>query len=368
MNRAYVLLVRCAHLPGDANLAKEFAESTIDFQDWDTLISLAETHSMSPLLYMHLQEADAASPPPIKLQLQGLFLRHKRANEIRLSRLAEVLAVLAEKAIPVIVLKGAALAPLIYPTPGLRPMSDIDILVPPEQASDVQIILHEMGFTDSLPNDPTPTTHRHLPVVMQTTAEMAVSIEVHHKLGGAPLFPEVKTFAELWETAVSYRFNNQTATMLGYEDTLWHLYTHMMAEPARLIRIVDMVGFAEQFAQEINWQQVWDKTPNVIAALSVLHFAMPLSEQLRKTAQIPNGLEPKGAEVMLQNWPPLPHLWPGKTRLQIFTETFFPTEACLRLYYGVSVDRSIVFQRWLRHPARVFSWYVQWKLGRYDMD
>ncbi len=359
MNDAYRLLVRCAHLPGDAVAAQKLAETVDSFQAWDALIPLAEAHSLSPLLYTHLQSLDTL-PPNTKLQLQGLFLRHKRANEIRLAGLAQILAVLEAEQIPVIVLKGGALAPQIYPAPGLRPMSDLDILVPPAQVFTVQTILRDLGFTDSLPDDPTPPDHRHLPVVMQTTAEMAVSVEIHRALGGTPRFPEGKPFAELWKTAVSYPLATQTAHMLSHEDMLWHLYTHMVSEHTRLIRIVDMVAFAEKFAQEIDWQLVKQQTPQVMAALSVLHFVMPLSDELRQTAGIATGPQPDGADVMLQDWPPLPrHLWGGKSRREIWQATFFPTEASLRLYYGIPVDRSITSCRWIRHPAQIMAWYVQ---------
>jgi hypothetical protein len=50
----------------------------------------------------------------------------------------------------------------------------------------------------------------------------------------------------LWETAVAYPFAGQTAHMLGCEEMLWHLYAHMVSEHTRLIRIVDVVGFAER--------------------------------------------------------------------------------------------------------------------------
>lgn len=363
MSDAYQVLVRCAHLPGDAAAAQKLAETMNGFQEWDALIPLAEAHSMSPLIYTHLQQLGQPLPPTVKLQLQGLFLRHKRANEIRLARLAQILVVLEAEQIPVIVLKGGALAPQIYPAPGLRSMSDLDILVPPEQVFTVQSILRDLDFTDSLPDDPTPPDHRHLPVVMQTTAEMAVSVEIHRALGGTPRFPEGKPFELLWETAVSYPFANRIAHMLSYEDMLWHLHTHMVSEHTRLIRIVDIVGFAEKFAQEIDWQLVRQQSPHVLAALSVLQFVMPLSAQLREKASIPEGSEPNGIDVVLHDWPPLPrHLWDGKSRRQILQETFLPTEASLRLYYGIPVDQSITGYRWIRHPAQILSWYVARRL------
>lgn len=357
------LLVRSAHLPGNPAADEKLALMIANFQEWDELIPLAEAHSLAPLFYTHCQQLAIPLPSQVKLQLQGLYLRHKRANEIRLARLAEILTVLHEAQIPVIVLKGGVLASLVYPTPGLRPMSDLDILVPPEKAAAVPTILRDVGFTDALPHDPTPMDHRHLPVIMQTTDEMAVSVEVHHALGSTPLFPEGKSFDALWKTAVTYPFAGQTVTMLGYEDMLWHLYSHMISEHARLIRVVDIVGFAEKFVDQIDWATIRVQYPQLIGALSVLNFVMPLSAKLREVANIPEGPEPDGIDMLLHSWPPLPRQhWAGRSRRQIFYNTFFPTDASLRLLYGIPVNRSLLRARWLRHPFQVMLWSVQWRV------
>jgi len=181
---------------------------------------------------------------------------------------------------------------------------------------------------------------------------------------GTPRFPAGKSFAELWQTAVAYSFAGQTTFMLGYEEMLWHLYAHMISEHTRLIRIVDIVGFAEKFVAEIDWPRIGKEKPRVLAALSVLNFVIPLSEHLRETANIADGPQPDGVDRLLQDWPPLPrHLWAGKSRQEIWQETFFPTEASLRLYYGIPVDQPITLHRWAKHPAQIAAWYVQKRIG-----
>jgi hypothetical protein len=61
---------------------------------------------------------------------------------------------------------------------------------------------------------------------------------------------------------------------------------------------------------------------------------------------------------MLHDWPPLPrHFWAGKSRRDIWRQTFLPSEASLRLYYGVSVDRPFTLRRRVRHAAEVVAGY-----------
>jgi len=61
--------------------------------------------------------------------------------------LADILTCYQAAGIDVLVLKGAALAHLVYPQPVLRPMRDIDILVRAEDVYRAYARLPEIGFT-----------------------------------------------------------------------------------------------------------------------------------------------------------------------------------------------------------------------------
>src|SRR6185436_11185739 len=90
--------------------------------------------------------AGVALPGAIKQQVQGYYLQHAHATRAREQVLAELLMLYQGAGIDVLVLKGAALAQLVYPQPVLRPMRDIDILV---RASDVYrayALLPKIGF------------------------------------------------------------------------------------------------------------------------------------------------------------------------------------------------------------------------------
>ncbi len=54
---------------------------------------------------------------------------------------------LADAGIPGLMLKGAVLGVLHYPEPQLRPMSDVDVLVPPDAVDGALAALTEAGFT-----------------------------------------------------------------------------------------------------------------------------------------------------------------------------------------------------------------------------
>ncbi len=71
-------------------------------------------------------------PKEVALALKTTYYQTAANNAVLFKELDRILAAFAEAEIPVIVLKGAALAQTLYPDPGLRPMGDLDLFVRPE--------------------------------------------------------------------------------------------------------------------------------------------------------------------------------------------------------------------------------------------
>src|SRR5262245_38151271 len=125
----FPLLAVCARAqahPAQAALLREQAQA---LQQWDALPAQAEAHGLVPLVYTHLQAAGIAVPPAIKQQLLGYYMQHAHATRVRTQVLSDILTCYQAARIDALVLKGAALAHMVYPQPVLRPMRDIDILV-----------------------------------------------------------------------------------------------------------------------------------------------------------------------------------------------------------------------------------------------
>ena len=360
MIESYALLAKFARLHGDDNYYTDLYATLADFKEWDIFIPLAEMHSLAPLVYHHLQQANAPVPADVKLKCQGLYLRHRQANQSMMAALENILNLLKNDQIEAVVLKGAALANLVYPQIGLRPMRDLDILVPHAQAQKAQDLLQQsgydaMGFAENLPDD-----HRHLDVLQKTRNGRIVSVEIHDQLLSGLMSAGSKNFETLKRPFLPFTTPNKTtAQTLNPDEMLWHLYQHMMAEVMRLIRIVDLVGFAEAMQQEINWGYIHQVYPAIIDVLSLLHYVTPLSYSLREVAQIPLGKRPSGAERPLHDWPPLPRsAWHNKTKREIYQTTFFPSEFSLRMYYGIGAHRSAFWHRLLIHPTQIIRWYI----------
>jgi hypothetical protein len=401
----YRLLALCAHPPCDATDYPKIAQAAVKLKDWDEVPIQAEAHAMAPLLYVHLKRAGVGLPLAVKRALQGLYVRHRWANQVRMRVLREVLAAYQAIEIPALVLKGAALSHLVYPEPGLRPMSDLDILVPRSEVWRAQQELAELGFNAPLRRGGT-LPHRHLPTATLCTEGLWVEVEIHHQLFSdyfdhalayvrsrlAPVF-RLNTGAEdfepglvspgqagKWETGHDPRWmgldvhpfslDGQTAYTLGYEALLGHVCRHLIShvnvwDYGRLIWVADMVGLAERFAAEIDWERIRRQAPEVLATLSLVHFTTPLSDELLSQAPIEIGHVPHGIGVEYQGWPRTGRThWRERGYRRVLGDTLFPSEWWLRLRYGLGSTHPLFWQRWVRHPLYILGHVVRAGLER----
>jgi len=72
-------------------------------------------------------------------------------NMLLYQELASILEALKGAEVPVVVLKGAALAATLYPSIGLRPMGDIDLLVPQARLPEALACLKALGYSELIP-------------------------------------------------------------------------------------------------------------------------------------------------------------------------------------------------------------------------
>jgi hypothetical protein len=398
-NTIYRFLALCARAEGDAAYHCRLAQAAAKVTEWEGVAAQAEAHGLAPLLYVHARSAGVQLPPAVKRKLQGLYLRHQHANRVRTDVLRDILSAYAAAGIPALVLKGAALSHTVYPEPGLRPMSDLDILVREADLWRAQSLLAGLGFDAPLPAGPA-LAHRHLALAARQVEGLSVQVEIHHKLfsdyfdhaasfvhslarptSASPERPapsatepaQESAWAELeGVTAPPHAFDlaGLTAHTLSYEDTLGYLSRHLTSHVnvwdfGRLIWVADIVSLAERYVAEIDWEQVRRHYPAALNTLSLLYFMTPLSDDLLSRAAIPLGRAPQRIGVEFQGWPKIrPARWQEKGYGRVVRDTLFPSEWWLRLRYQVGSARPVFWYRWLRHPLHILGHVVRAVLER----
>ena len=360
------LLALCARWPGHPGQYAQLRRHTQAGPDWDAIPMRAEAHGLVPLLYAHLQAAGVTLPPHAKQQLQGYYMQHAHATRVRAQVLADILERFKAAEIDVLVLKGAAIAYLIYPQPVLRPMRDIDILVRAADVYRAYALLPEIGFT------PPPGAHHglgpdhhHLTAIKRVAENFSVSLELHHALHLNEIGREPQRFEAFAPTAQRFMIGSSSAQTLGREQTFWHLYRHTFCmpvsyEPLRLIWVADLISLVEAWADALDWERVRREYRAAYRILPLLHHLSPWSDALLDRLQLPVARLPNPDGWSGQNREPrlpgLATLYAGSAAHQgpvgrILHDSIFPSPWWLRLYYGQGPARSGYYRAWLAHQG-----------------
>jgi hypothetical protein len=114
---------------------------------WDALLPRARSDGLAPLLYARWRDAAQHLPDAVFAQLRHDYYQNASANLIRLDELRRIGRRLAAAHIPLLVLKGGALALTVYADPALRFMGDVDVAVPPQHTVTALRLLQEDGYT-----------------------------------------------------------------------------------------------------------------------------------------------------------------------------------------------------------------------------
>jgi hypothetical protein len=192
--------------------------------DWDDLLQQSARHGITPLFYHRLRTVhpDISIPPNVMGRLRQAYLENAARNLRLYHNLSTVLKILRRDNIPVIVLKGAHLAELVYGNRALRFMGDLDLLVQKDDLIRVDALLLEMGCTPTVHNRIVGKDNNEFVYVMP---KRDVSLEIHWSIL-SPLFPFSIDTDGQWERSRPVLIAGVDAAVLCPEDLLLHLCLH----------------------------------------------------------------------------------------------------------------------------------------------
>lgn len=268
----------------------EWSSSALSPDDWRRVAAAAARHSVAPLLWHLLLENQAVSfvPEDARRRLQGAHLQAWHAAQSWQSQLLEALDALHGRAIPTVLLKGSHLATHAYPESSLRPMGDVDLLVPDGRISDARDALFTLGYSirslQEWSDWEVYRLHRHPPPLWR---EGCLTIELHSGLETCEP-PFTLPMDEVWQSARTADPPFDKALGLSPENQLLHLATHMGRSHllgSSLVRICDVAQWSARFGHEVDWDRMMSRARTggmqqfVLAALELarrlLHAPIP---------------------------------------------------------------------------------------------
>lgn len=264
--------------------------------DWGWIDHMARQHRLKPLLHHRFTAAGQSWPVPGDVALSWRDAYRKSA--IRWLQLATLLArldaLLTGAAIPFAALKGAFLAQYAWPHPALRPLRDIDLLVPRGRAIEAHNLLMQSGFVvrpNMLPPESLPPLFKHLaPVVHQ---QSGIHVEIHGGLFDELAVAPIEDLDRFAQAAFARRrqFGGDTGPCyLDPADLLLHVIVHAALDhkynngPLTLSDVAFLVR-----SHPPDWPEFWRRAEE-ISAVSACQLTFRMAEQFEGPLAI--------------NWPP----------------------------------------------------------------
>lgn len=335
--------------------------------DWGEVARQARKHALEPLLYAAVRKLPGGEAIPAEV-VEGLRAAHERTARKNLAfcgELGSILETLEGEGIAALVLKGGALASTLYPSIGLRPMCDLDILIPADAVSRAGAALEARGYA----------------AVAERAERAGESIDCERafvRAGGARLPVELhwhvinvvhyrrRTPVEwFWRHSVEMRFHGGRGLVLTPEAQLIHLASHLKLNhhDRRWLREYDIALLMSRFGGQMRWDEVTDAARRfglglvVRAALERVESVWGVSaagairEELGRQAGLGERIAYAMTSPCLRGLQPL---WnavaaPGWARKVAFLWDYaFPSREYMRRRYGLSETGWAPFP-YLRH-------------------
>lgn len=375
---AYRFLVNCLSSRRDPDSLRK-AAMIMEGQPstyWERVWQLADSGRIAPLVY-HVTRDTGLLPQWLRARCQTAYMETGILNALRLRELALLVGVLDGNGIPVILLKGVALAENIYGNVGLRPMVDTDILVQRRHVAAALAVLQRCGYRQvGMEITPGATLAYENEILLRKEGTSVGQIELHWSLFDSPYYQMRLPETAIWETAVSIALEDRTAFQLSPEWTLLHLCGHLAFHHhgTGLLWWNDVAELLYRYTNRIQW-------PEVMVQAQAAHLTLALKFVLLTAADIwlapvprdviehLRSLEPTvdelsvGQELMATGRSPGARLlrdarvinsWPERVR-------FF--------YHNLVPSAAYIDERYqIKHPSlRPFYYFYRWLIGLYGL-
>lgn len=304
--------------------------------DWEAVAQRIGHESLAPLLYAITRGQDVF-PPALEARLQEAYMANASRNTLLLAELAQLLKQLAGAGVPVLVLKGAALAQHVYGNIAVRPMDDLDILVREEDARATVQLLAANGYERAAPE-----VHEGMAlayeneVLLVKRAAVDILLEPHWHLLDSPYHQARMEMDWYWETAVGARFEQASGLVLGPEALLLHLCAHLALHHGGdwLLWQHDVAEVLHAYAARL----AWDKLLRQAAAADLV---LPLQQ-----------IVPRVADQWLVTLPPA-------ARAQL--AALQPSAGELRVFGGMAAGERRLVGRFWGELVSIPSWRRRWR-------
>jgi hypothetical protein len=243
--------------------------------DWPWITASARRHRLGSLLFEGIRRLsfERYVPEPVWRSLESAYYTNLVHNFFLFEHAQALVKKTRRAGTPLVLLKGASFAGWLYPSPALRPMGDLDILVRGEDLAFVAHLAEELGYrTHECTDHALSLRHR----------KSGTYLELHTSLTSCPDYLGVDIESLLDRSIPTTHLPART---LAVEDHLLHLslhgsFQHGLRQPAA--NACDAYLLSQH--RELRWDRFFERAsaprlaPLVYGGLSLCHHLFPTEE------------------------------------------------------------------------------------------
>ncbi len=236
-------------LETDKRLVAALRGDALDLANEEDILRRAQVHGVGALLADMLRTRGQRGTAPE--ELEAVLAGHAVFEKLHRARVREVLDHLRAAEVDVIVLKGTALAHLVYSRPFLRSRGDTDLLVHPDRFEEAASVFGSLGYTKRVEAGRGKQSHQ-ASFVLEDNFGALHEFDVHRAINNRQVFAHAFTWRELWEHTISLPALHAHGRALSPSYMLMHACLHRVAH----LHSPYLVGGIEHRGDRLIW--LWD--------------------------------------------------------------------------------------------------------------
>jgi hypothetical protein len=296
--------------PGDVSPAsRENAHALLRLPlNWDSILQFVRRHQTLPLFYRNLKSIGLSEiPPDVEASLKTAFKMNAIRNVTLVQELRTILTLFGDAGIPVIPLKGVAMAERFYGDTSLRVCNDVDILVPRNFVIRSLRLLFSNGYAGELKNEALVNVSLRSGIEHALTRNIGGrdhAVEVHWGVSFSSRLDD-KAAEQLWNESGSFVFFGVPGRVLSPEWEFLFLALHAARHRWRLRWLADVHDACS--LRQLDWDKVkqiskdygWDNVVELSLSTCNYFFGTPVPVRFVQR-EVPRDVFPSKGRLPLE--------------------------------------------------------------------
>ncbi len=272
------LLMRFIHMEDSERNSNGIFPFAKQKPDWEKIVRIAGQNDVASVFFYNLSRSgcEGLVPLDIREKLKKSYHQISYRNIMVVEELKKILILFGNAGIDVIPLKGVSLLGKVWGNPALRPMADIDVLVPKKDIRKAEDLMAGTGYIADESYHPKAWYWKnHFHIAPYFDPSNKIPIEVHHHVvrPGGPIRLDMDKF---WRHAGDDMVDGIPVKCLSTEDMFMHLCVHLFINSTcvgTIKHLLDIAAYLNHYKETIDWTII-ERDGGNYGIINVIYYSL----------------------------------------------------------------------------------------------